>query len=113
VGRAAGTVAATLAAVLLAAACGGSTGPGAAATAAFLQAIHTADPTVNQQRPDQALVRLGEAACADFSSGASFTAVAEQLQSGPTGLTPEDIGSLLIAAVDDLCPTYRSQAGAP
>ncbi len=100
----------TIAAVV-AGACSGSSGPPPAATQAFLQVVHAAYPSVNQQRSDESLVRLGEAACAEFSSGASFVAVAGQLQS--SGLAPEELGTLLTAAVDDLCPKYRAAAGGP
>ncbi|MDA8282452.1 MAG: DUF732 domain-containing protein [Actinomycetota bacterium] len=98
-------------AAALAGACSGPSGPPPAASQAFLLAVHAAYPSVNQQRSDESLVRLGEAACAEFSSGASFTAVAGQLQS--SGLAPEELGTLLTAAVDDLCPKYRAAADGP
>lgn len=89
--------------------CGGHSGPSPAAQQAFLGALHAADPQINHVRGDQGLVRLGEAACAEFSSGASFETVAEQLQS--SGLPVRDLGTLLTAAADDLCPRYRGRAG--
>jgi hypothetical protein len=93
-------------------ACGSSSSPGtAAADQAFLAVLHSADPQINLERSNQALLRLGEAACAEFSSGASFASVADQLQAGAAGLSTEDLGTLLTAAANDLCPRYRQAAG--
>ncbi len=87
--------------------CGGRSGPSPAAADAFLGAVHTADPAVNQVRSDRALLRLGEAVCAELSSGASFQTVADRLLT--SGLPTGDIGALLSAAADDLCPRYRGR----
>lgn len=100
---------AVCAAAAVAAGCGASAGAGSAATLGYLQQLHGADPQINQARSDQSLVRLGQAACADFSSGVPFASVAEQLQS-TAGLSPEELGTVLTAAVDNLCPKYRSEA---
>lgn len=88
--------------------CGGHSGPPPAAVDAFLSAVHTADPQVNAVRSDQSLLRLGEAACGEFSAGASYQTVADQL--AYSGLAAPDLGALLTAAADDLCPAYRGQA---
>lgn len=94
---------------LLLAGCGGRQGPSPAARAAFLTEVHSAVPQVGTYRSDVALVRLGEAACAELSAGASFSSVVEQLRS--SRLPTSDLGALIAAAATDLCPAYRGRAG--
>lgn len=102
-------VAAVVGLSLLLGSCGGPAGPIPAARSAFLQAVHAEVPQANAYRSDVALVRLGEAACAELSSGEPFAGVVEQL--GSSGMPSQDLASVVAAAADDLCPAYRRQAG--
>jgi hypothetical protein len=94
--------------VLLLAGCGGSGVATRQAQQSFLGSLHDQIPDINLYRSDTSLVRLGDAACADFSSGASFEAVAEQLQLTDGNFPTAALGSLITTAAEDLCPKYRA-----
>lgn len=87
---------------------GGTPGP-SAAQQAFLAAVHAEDPTVGQLRSDPQLLRLGSAACAGFASGASFFSLADTMAVGDGGLPSTDLGTVIKAAAEQLCPLYRSR----
>ncbi len=95
------------------AACGSSgTSPAALARQhAFLAQVHDEVPAINQVRSDPGLVRLGSAVCSDFSSGVSFQALADRISLQDGNLPTSDLGTVITAAAEHLCPSYRSQVG--
>ncbi len=90
----------------LLAACGGSTGATSANRQAFLSAVHQQAPDVGNYRSDSRVVALGQAVCNDLGAGVSVPDIASRLSS-PTLPTP-DLGAILSAASQDLCPQYAS-----
>lgn len=100
--------------ILTVAGCGG----GSSTTAAdngFLSAVHLAAPDINHYRTDTELVRLGDAACDGFRSGASYQELADRLalEEGNNPLPSQDLGAVITSAVDGLCPQFRAQASDP
>jgi hypothetical protein len=101
-----------LLAMLLGVAACGPTSSGTASPAArraFLSAVHGQDPTVNAVRTDTQLVRLGSAACSGFSAGVSFYSLADTLAVNDGNLPASDLGTVIAAAAEHLCPRYRSR----
>lgn len=93
-----------------AAACGhtGTTPVASTAESAFLDQLHVQAPDVNAYRNNTALVRLGQAACEGFSSGASYQILADRLtlSEGAHALPTSDLGAVITAAADNLCPKF-------
>jgi hypothetical protein len=77
----------------------------------FLAAIHDEIPNINHYKSDTSLVRLGQAACAELSSGASFGTVTNQLQGSSPSLPLVDLATVVRAATSELCPRYASRTG--
>jgi hypothetical protein len=95
-------------------ACGacGSSAPSArqeAAQRAFLAAVIDEIPAVTALRTETQLLRLGSAACAGFSSGVSFETLADTLAVNDGALPTVDLGTVITAAAEHLCPSYRSR----
>jgi hypothetical protein len=113
--RAPGRAVAVTLAVLGGAALGGACGPTArtptltAAQSAFLAAVHEQDPAIHELRSDPQLLRLGSAACAGFASGVSFFSLADTMAVNDGQLPTADLGSVITAAAEHLCPRYRSR----
>jgi len=95
------------------AACGPSSSVTRQQVQAFLNEVHTAAPDIAGYRGDPQLVSLGEAVCADFESGATAQQVGDRvpLYEGQPALPPADLGAVMAAAVDQLCPKYRGLLG--
>jgi hypothetical protein len=113
-----GRVAASVMAAVLGVAgsgCGGGAHSAAQrqAEGVFVSQVHAAAPDVGGYRSDAQLVRLGHAACDGFRSGVSYQQLADRLEltEGPNPLPAEDLGAVISAAVNELCPQYRSQLG--
>jgi hypothetical protein len=98
-------------AVFLIGGCGsaGSAPQTAGAQRAFLVSVHEQDPSVQQLRSDPQLLRLGSAACAGFASGVSFFSLADTMAVNDAQLPTPDLGTIIKAAAEDLCPRYRSR----
>jgi hypothetical protein len=75
----------------------------------FLVAVHEQDPAVQQLRSDTQLLRLGSAACAGFAAGVSFFSLADTMAVNDAQLPTPDLGAIIKAAAEDLCPRYRSR----
>ena len=90
---------------------GGSSGASASANSDFLSAVHLAAPDIASYRNDTQLVRLGRAACDDFRSGVSYQQLADRLvlQEGRNPLPSQDLGAVITAAADSLCPQFRGE----
>ncbi len=89
--------------------CGSSASAPTAAQTAFLAAVHEQVPAIHQLRSDPQLLRLGSAACAGFASGVSFFSLADTMAVNDGQLPTADLGSVIEAAAEHLCPRYRSR----
>jgi hypothetical protein len=101
---------ALLSVALATSACGGG-GSNNAADDQFLSALHAAAPDIGTYRTDTELVRMGHAACDDFSAHASYEQLADQLalQEGSNPIPSEDLGALITSAVQTFCPKFEDQ----
>ncbi|MGH9076143.1 MAG: DUF732 domain-containing protein [Acidimicrobiales bacterium] len=100
--------------VLLLAGCHPSSGGGASAVeGAFLSQVHGRAPDIGSYRSDGALVELGHAVCDDLTSGASAQQVADRIETVSAGnpLPSTDLGAVMAAAGDLLCPRYAPVVG--
>jgi hypothetical protein len=97
------------------AACGGGSSASSSADASFLSALHLAAPDINSYRTDVQLVRLGNAACDGFRSGASYEQLADRLalEEGSNPLPSQDLGAVITSAVEGLCPQFRARVSDP
>jgi hypothetical protein len=98
---------------LLLGACGHGGGSPSGADSAFVGQLMIAAPDINTYRTNTQLIRLGHVACDDFSAGAGYQETADRmaLEEGSRALPSEDLGAVITAAVDTLCPRYRADAG--
>ncbi len=90
----------------------GSSGPSPAEQAArqaFLAEVYTDDPSVGTYRSDTQLVLLGSAACDGFASGVSFQDLADHMALSDGSLPTADLGAVITAAAEHLCPAYASR----
>jgi hypothetical protein len=110
-GRSATRGALALAAVILAGGCA-SAGSSPAA-GAFLARAHQYAPDINNYLKDSQLLALGHALCDDLSSGATAGQVADRVGSEGAGaaLPSYDLGSVMEAASQTLCPRYAKLFG--
>lgn len=94
---------------LLAAACGAG-GPvlSAAAKQRFLDSVYGQAPDISTYRTSTQLISMGQAVCADLSSGASVQVVADRvpLVEGGDPLPPTYLGVVIYSAVRDFCPKF-------
>lgn len=98
-----------LAGLSLAAGCNSAHGrANSSADAQFIAAVQLAAPGISSYRSNTELIRLGHAACDDFSSGASYEELADRLalQEGSQPLPPQDLGAVITAAVGSYCPKF-------
>ncbi|MGC8628439.1 MAG: DUF732 domain-containing protein [Acidimicrobiales bacterium] len=104
---------AVIALALLVTACGSSSTLTAEKEQAFLDEVHGAAPDIAGYRSNSQLVSLGEAVCTDFQSGATVQQVADRvpLYEGQPALPSDDLGAVMAAAVDQLCPKYHGVLG--
>jgi hypothetical protein len=75
---------------------------------AYLAQVHDQDPTISQVRTDVQLIRLGSAACSGFAAGVSFEALADHMALEDGNFPTEDLGTVITAAAEHLCPKYSS-----
>ena len=98
---------------LLVSACGGTGSATSQQDQAFLNEVDGQAPDISSYRTGSQLLSLGQAVCTDFESGASAQEVGDRipLYEGSPLLPPADLGAVMSAAVDQLCPKYRSVLG--
>jgi len=89
----------------LVAACGGSSEP-SANQQSFLAAVHQQAPDVGAYRSDARVVALGQAVCNDLAAGVGVPDIASRLAS--SSLPSPDLGAIMSAASQTLCPQYAS-----
>jgi Protein of unknown function (DUF732) len=106
-------VAAALVVAVTAAGCGShaSTSPGAAQ--AFVNSVYSQAPDIGGYRTGPQLISLGQAICADLESGATVEEVGDRvpLLEGNEPLPPDDLGVVISAAVNELCPKFHHLLG--
>jgi Protein of unknown function (DUF732) len=106
-------VAAALVVAVTAAGCGShsSTSPGAAQ--AFVNSVYSQAPDIGGYRTGPQLIGLGQAICADLESGATVEEVGDRvpLLEGNEPLPPDDLGVVISAAVNKLCPKFHDLLG--
>ena len=85
----------------------------AQANLAFLSAVHGNAPDIGTYRSDTQLVELGNAVCEDLSSGVSSQQVADRIETVDANnpLPTEDLGAVMAAAGQALCPKYAGLFG--
>lgn len=103
--------AALLLGAMLVSGCGAGSAGGS--TQSFVSLVHQMSPDVGTYANDSSLVDLGHAVCDDLSSGASVQQVADRLGSFGAGarLPTGDLGSVMAAASEALCPRYSNLFG--
>ena len=89
----------------LVAACGGSGAP-SPNQQAFLTAVHQQAPDIGSYRSDSRVAALGHAVCNDLAAGVSVSDIASRLSSST--LPTPDLGAVMTAASQVLCPKYAS-----
>jgi hypothetical protein len=97
--------------LVVATGCGGGTS--SQATQSFVARVHQLAPDVNGYADDASLVDLGHAVCYDLSSGASAQQVADRVGYEGAGarLPSADLGSVMAAATQTLCPRFAGMFG--
>jgi hypothetical protein len=90
-------------------ACGAASQSNPRLDSAFLDAVHNQAPDIGGYRSNAQLLSMGQAICADLGSGASVQEVGDRvpLVEGNVALSPEDLGEVITAAINELCPKYR------
>jgi uncharacterized protein DUF732 len=94
--------------------CGaGTSAKTAQADQAFLTEVHGNAPDISTYRSDNQVLELGNAVCDDLSSGVSTQQVADRIETVDAGnpLPTEDLGVVMTAAGDSLCPKYAGMFG--
>jgi hypothetical protein len=89
-------------------------GCGASSTAtanqqAFLAAVHQQAPDIGNYFSDSRVAALGQAVCNDLGANVSVSDIAARLSS--SSLPTPDLGAVMTAASQDLCPKYASTLG--
>ena len=80
---------------------------------AFLNSVYSQAPDIGTYRSGSQLLSLGQAVCVDFESGASLEEVGDRvpIDEGNVALPPGDLGVVISAAVDQLCPRFHKLLG--
>jgi Protein of unknown function (DUF732) len=80
---------------------------------AFLNSVYSQAPDIGSYRSGPQLLSLGQAVCADLESGASVQEVGDRvpIDEGSVALPPGDLGVVISAAVDQLCPQFHKLLG--
>lgn len=86
--------------------CGSGSGTGSGSAPAFLQQVHARAPDIGNYRSDSDLVKLGRAVCNELAAGASREQVADRQAGSSKALPSEDLGAVITAATQTLCPKY-------
>jgi hypothetical protein len=105
-------VAATLLAALVSG-CGGRAATGDHDQKAFLDSVYSQAPGIGSYRSGPQLVSLARAVCGDLESGASVQELGDRLPlvEGSVTLPPSDLGVVISAAVNVMCPQYDKLLG--
>jgi Protein of unknown function (DUF732) len=108
-----GLVAATLLAFVLAGCGAERTTASPKADQAFLNSVYSEAPDIGSYRSGSQLVSLGQVVCGDLESGASVQEVGDRvpLVEGNVSLPPGDLGVVIAAAVNQLCPRFHKLLG--
>ncbi len=113
-GRAAVIAVAAVAVVAMVAACGSTVSAGTVrAQQVFLAQVHANAPDIGSYRGDTQVLGLGHAVCEDLSSGVSSQQVADRIEivDATHPLPSEDLGVVMTAAGETLCPKYADLFG--
>jgi Protein of unknown function (DUF732) len=108
-----GLVAVILLAFVLAGCGAGRTAASPKADQAFLNSVYSEAPDIGSYRSGSQLVSLGQVVCGDLESGASVQEVGDRvpLVEGNVSLPPGDLGVVIAAAVNELCPRFHKLLG--
>jgi Protein of unknown function (DUF732) len=90
---------------LLVAACG-ATAESKVTQQDFLAVLHQQAPDVGGYRTDSQAVALGQAVCNDLAAGVTVSEISSRLRSST--LPSPDLGAVMSAASQVLCPKYAS-----
>jgi hypothetical protein len=79
-----------------------------AAKQRFLDSVYGQAPDISSYRTGTQLISMGQAVCADLSSGASVQVVADRvpLVEGSNPLPPTYLGVVIYSAVRVFCPRF-------
>jgi hypothetical protein len=94
--------------------CGASSRPASKrADQSFVALVHQNAPDIGTYRSDPQILELGHAVCGDLASGASLLQVADRIATvdASNPLPSVDLGSVMSAAGNVLCPKYASLFG--
>ena len=93
---------------LLVAGCGAGTVVSGPQRQDFLNSVYGQAPDISSYRTSGQLVSMGQAVCADLSSGASVQEVADRmpLVEGNDQLPATDLGVVIYSAVRVFCPKF-------
>jgi hypothetical protein len=93
--------------------CGSHSSTSTAADQAFLNSVYSQAPDIGGYRTGPQLLSLGQAVCTDLESGASVEVVGDRLPllEGNDALPPDDLGVVIAAAVNKLCPKFHDLLG--
>jgi hypothetical protein len=99
--------------VVLVAGCGSHQSTSRAAEQAFVNSVYSQAPDIEGYRTGPQLLSLGQAICADLESGATIEEVGDRvpLLEGSVLLPPDDLGAVISAAVNELCPKFHDLLG--
>lgn len=80
---------------------------------AFIDSVYSQAPDIGNYRTGPQLLSLGQAICADLDSGATVEQVGDRvpLLEGSVLLPPDDLGVVISAAVNELCPKFHDLLG--
>ncbi len=108
-----GLVAVILLALVLAGCGSARTTASPRADQAFLNSVYSEAPDIGSYRSGSQLVSLGQVVCGDLESGASVQEVGDRvpLVEGNVSLPPGDLGVVIAAAVNELCPRFHKLLG--
>ena len=89
--------------------CGHHVASGSPSQKAFLDSVYSQAPGIGGYRSASQLVSLGQAICGDLESGASVQELGDRLPlvEGNVTLPPGDLGVVISAAVDVMCPKFH------
>ena len=107
-------LAAVVAGCALLAGCGRHVATNDQSQKAFLDSVYSQAPGIGSYRTGLQLVSLWQAICGDLESGASVQELGDRLPlvEGNVTLPPGDLGVVISAAVDVMCPKFRKLLGA-
>lgn len=88
--------------------CGTHAAANSQADQKFVNSVYSQAPDIGGYRSAAQLVGMGQAVCSDLGSGASVQQLADRLPlvEGKDSLPPADLGVVITAAVNVLCPRF-------